>query len=44
MQRQGSRRQPLEPALFDDAPEADQDGLGCVVARGKKKSLKESAA
>jgi hypothetical protein len=38
------RRQSDKPVLFDDAPEADQDGLGGIAARGKKKSLKERAA
>jgi len=38
------RRQAEKPALFDGAPKADHDGLGSIVARGKKKSLKERAA
>ena len=37
------RRQAGKPALFDGAPKADHDGLGGIVAREKKKSLKVRA-
>jgi hypothetical protein len=36
-------RQDDMPALFDGVPNANHDGLGGIVARGKKKSLKERA-